>query len=524
MRVWAILLLLPYVGWAAPTAPLPAAPVAEASVERDSSTWRYTGVYLARATRTNVVGTSRLTEGQVVGRLFGPNGTTTDEDAHSYVEQRYLGFIEHAPAYLDGRARLKAAFEIDFSFGDASNTSGPNRGGGINGDTVNLQTKRLLADVALGGGVRLVVGLQPLADSAHDPTRVHPNVLLHGGTHLSFWGTDAAGANLFGRWGQVAARIGWFNLYANAGGPDDDVQLFMADAEAEVMRAVRVGLHGWWLRDRSRGAGTALGTGPGSGLAGYNGASPLPLGPDVAESDSFWFGVDASYERWLAAGPVSVSGFAIANYATFDVERGLPDERRPPEAAPYDSTDADLFGVMADLELGWRWGATDGDVVSLEGLYASGDDRPDDRTLSNVLTGNDWGIPGALHATHRSLLLFPDARSVNRHVALVYDPGNLGYGLVAGFANAAMDLVPHRLNLKLGAALAGAAAKPAQGERMIGLEGNVELSWRPMPLLWFGAHGAVVRWGRFLEDRVEGDALPAARPWTAYLSLTWVQI
>jgi hypothetical protein len=56
------------------------------------------------------------------------------------------------------------------------------------------------------------------------------------------------------------------------------------------------------------------------------------------------------------------------------------------------------------------------------------------------------------------------------------------------------------------------------------MEGNLELSWRPMPLLWFGAHGAVVRWGRFLEERVEGEALPAARPWTAYLSLTWLQI
>ncbi len=500
-------------------ASLPAAPVAEAAVEPPLETWRYTGLYLARGTRTNVVGTSRLTEGQLVGRLFGPNGSTTDDGGHTYAEQRYLGFLEHAPAYLDGRAVLRLGAEVDFTFGDASNTSGANRGGAINGDTVNLQTKRLAVDVALGGGVRLVVGLQPLADSAHDPARAHPNTLLHGGTHLAFWGTDAAGANLFGRWGGVAARLGWFDLYANGSG-DDDAQLFMADAEAEVLRATRVGLHAWWLRDRSRGAGT----GPGSALATHNGASPLPLGPDVSEGDALWFAVDASYERWLAGGPVSVSGFAIANYARFEVERGVPDAQRSAEAGIYDAADADLVGLMADLEVGWRWGRTDGDVVTLEGLYASGDDRPDDRVLSNVLTGSSWGAPGALHATHRSLLLFPDARSVNRHVALVYDPANLGYGVAAGFANAAMDVIPHRLNVKLGAALAGAAAKPEGGERMIGLEGNLELVWRPMPLLWLGAHGAVVRWGRFLEGRVDERASPAARPWTTYLSLTWLQI
>lgn len=513
--LWVLALL------ASPSAPLPVAPVVEAHGEAPPA-WRYTGLYLARGTRTNVVGSSRLTEGQVVGRLYGPNGATTDDDGHGYVEQRYLGFIEHAPTYLDGRAVLKAGLEVDFSFGDAANTSGPNRGGGINGDTVNLQTKRLLADVALGAGVRLVVGLQPLADSAHDPTRAHPDTLMHGGTHLAFWGTDAAGANLFGRWPGLVARLGWYDLYANASGLDDDVQLFMADAELEVAPALRFGAHAWFLRDRGRGAGTALGTGPGSQLAAYNGASPLPLGPDQADGDTLWFGVDGSYRRWLAGGPLSVSGFLVLNHATFEVQRGVEDELRPPEAPPFDGGDADLLGLMGDLVVGWRWGQTRGDAVTVEALYATGDDGPDDRTLSNVLTGNNWGLPGALHATHRSLLLFPDARAVNRHAAVVYDPGNLGYGVAAGFVSGAVDVVPDRLNIKLGTALAVAAAKPVGGERTIGQEYNAEVSWRPHAFLWLGAHAAVVRWGRFLEERVQ--APPESAPWTAYLSLTWLQL
>ncbi len=514
MLALAVLLATPYT-------PLPAPPDYDLGETPELS---YVGVFLARGTRTNVVNASRLSEGQVIGRLFGPNGTTTDEEGHTYFEQRYLGFLNYAPSMLDGRAVLKAGMEIDFTYGDAANTSGPNRGGGINGDTVNLQTKRLLADVALGGGLRLSVGLQPLADSAHDPTRAHPNTLLHGGTHLMFWGTDAAGVNLFGRWGNVVARLGYYDLYANSGGRDDDAQLFLHDGELPMGDALRIGWHAWYLRDRTGGQGTGLGTGPGSALAAYNGASPLDLGPDTAEGDAWWFGLDASYNRWLAGGPFSASAFAVLNQASFAVSRGVSDEQRPPEAPPYDDTDADLLGLLADVELGWRWGRTDGDVVTLEGLYATGDEVPDDRTLSNVLTGNNWGLPGALHATHRSLLLFPDARSVNRQVGLVYDPANLGYGVTAAFLNGSVDVVDQVLNLKLGTALAGAAAKPVDGDRFIGWETNLELIYRPMAFLWLGAHGAIVRWGEFLEGRVSETPLPAERPWTAYLSLTWVQL
>jgi hypothetical protein len=54
------------------------------------------------------------------------------------------------------------------------------------------------------------------------------------------------------------------------------------------------------------------------------------------------------------------------------------------------------------------------------------------------------------------------------------------------------------------------------------LEGNVELLYRPMPFLWFGLHGGMVRLGRFLEGKVSTDPLPDGSPWTTYASLTWV--
>ncbi|MCB9523061.1 MAG: hypothetical protein H6702_06735 [Myxococcales bacterium] len=512
-----------------PKADLPPPPMTPATWQigdDEPSALTYVGVFFSRATRTNVKSTSDLVDGLLTGRLYGPNGTTTDDDGLSYVEQRYLGFFTYKPTLLDGRAKLKAAFEIDFTFGDASNTSRGNAGAAINGDTVNLQTKRLAADIELIKGLNLVVGLQPLADSAHDPTTVFPDTLMHGGTHLTFWGTDAAGVSLFGKLHRrLVGRVSWFDLYLNQSDKDDDVQLLMADAEVGVSDATQVGLHLWYLRDRSRGVGSALGAGPGSPLGDYNGAAPLRLSPDLAQGDLFYVGLDASYNRWLAGGPLTVSGFAVANFGSFEVVPGpcrAEGARVPCPTPAFDDTPADLLGFLVDLEAAWRWGRTNGDLLSLELLYATGDDSPQDRTLSSVVTGNNYGIPGALHGTHRSLLLFPDIRSVNRQVAVVYDPANLGHGVMAAFLNGSVDLVADQLNLKLGLATAQAAAVEAGTDRFIGVEGNAELLYRPMPFLWFGAHAAVVRLGKFLEGRVTEDPLPESRPWTTYLSLTWV--
>ena len=225
--------------------------------------------------------------------------------------------------------------------------------------------------------------------------------------------------------------------------------------------------------------------------------------------------------RWLSGAPLSVSALALINAGRFEVFEA---KNRSAEAAPFDDTPAELFAFLVNAEVAWRWGRTNGDVLSLEGLYASGDDAPDDRTVSSVVTGNDYAVPGALHATHRSLLLFPDAGVVNRQVAVVYDPANLGYGVAAAFLNGSADLMRDVLNLKLGVAMAAAAAQPADSDRFIGVEGNLELRYRPMPFLWFGAHGAVVRLGRFVEGRHLDDPLPTSRPWVGYLSMTWVQL
>lgn len=498
------------------------------ALDGDPGPLDFVGFFFTRATVNNIYNGSQALQGATVGRLFGDNLTTTGPTA-AYIEQRAIGFFDYRPEVASGRAALRTGFEVDFTFGDAANAADPNIGGGFNGDTVNIQTKRLAAEVELGAGLLLSVGLQPIADTARNPMRAAPDDLVHGGTKLAFWGTDAAGVNLFGSWGRRHhARVGVYTLFERESGVYDiddeqavgagDILLLMADAELGVAPRLKVGGHLWYLRDAA-GVLRSAGLGPGSVPARLNGATPLSLGGPW-KGDVVWLGADVTWNRWLAGGPFSAHGFFVANIGTFQPEA-------PTEDGPtFDDTPAELLGFMFDGEIGWRWGRTDGDRLQLEVLYATGDDTPGDRTLSNVVTGNNFGLPGALHASHGAMLLFPDYRVVNRQVAVVYDPGNEGFGVMAGFASFAVDLLPNALNLRLGTALAGAAAAaPENDGRFIGVEGNAELMYRPMPFLWFGAHGAVVRLGKFLEQRIYrgGDfPQPDGRPWTAFATMTWV--
>jgi hypothetical protein len=89
-------------------------------------------------------------------------------------------------------------------------------------------------------------------------------------------------------------------------------------------------------------------------------------------------------------------------------------------------------------------------------------------------------------------------------------------------------LWPEVVNAKLGFAYASSAAQPIDSEeRFIGAELNAELLYRPAPFLWLGAHVGAARLGRFLESasRVPTSPIPASnRPWSAALSVTWVQL
>lgn len=490
---------------------------------------KYLGLFSSKATLSNVTATG-LFDDQLVGRLYGDNGSTTQTEAVPIFESRALAFFDYQPQSVNGRARFKVGFEVDFTFGDSANTPGSNSGGAINGDQVNLQTKRLLMELDLMSQLTLVVGLQPLADSAYNPTSADPYDLLLGGGRLMFWGTDAAGLSLFGRFGEHVARASFFTLNVNKASESDDISLAMLDMQFQLPMLASVGLHTWYLQDASMDQAGGLE----SNLPHYTGATTLNLTPDTALAKIMWIGTDLSHNRGRRGGPLSVDLALFMNLGNFSPRPGTCREtNRCPqqtgrELAPFDPQEASLLAFFGDLQLGYRYGNGDGDAFTLGYIYATGDNQPDDRILSSVVTGNAFGTPGALFAHHRALLLFPDPRSINRHVGVVYDPGNLGYGLSALSLAGSMDVLPETLNAKIGFISAHSAALPSDTlDRFIGAELNAELIYRPAPFLWLGFHTGMARLGRFLESsaRVPTSPIPSDhRPWSTSLSITWIQL
>lgn len=462
---------------------------------------RFLGVFTTRGILTDVVTTNPLVNGQVVGRLGGTNSTTTENIGAAFTEERLAAFLTWTPDILDGRAALDAAFEIDFAWGDQSYASGGNTGGAFGADQVNLQTRRLDARVVVIPGHTIVAGLQFVGDSVNDPGTAKLDDLTRSGGRLMFFGSEAAGVAAYGRLdtrgGEVLRyRAGVFTLYEQAFADGDDVTLFVADVQLKPSYATRVGLHGWFLRDRAGGAAGIAGSGPSSALSELQGGPRLDfrstddeLAPEV-DTDLGWIGLDAGYNPGLDLGPVGVHAVVVGNVGRIYVA-GHPD--------------IDVSGGLADVEGRWRYTRGSGSVARVE-LLASTGDTDGDEVYAGVLTANSWGIVGAVYATHGCYLLFPDTGAVNRAISVVPDVSGAGSGLVAATGSLGYDLVADRATLTVG----GGYAQTAAGE-VLGAEANARLSGRPFPLGTLSLVGA----GVFATPQ-------PVTPWTVLLTFDWL--
>ncbi len=459
----------------------------------------FLGLVQTKASATNVVTTNPFFDGQVVGVLDGTAGATTStEDTTWVTEQRVVGFLGYAPPVLGGKAGLTAAFEVDFAWGDAAYGIGGNTGGGFGADQVNLQTRRLHADFhssALRHEQHTVVGLQFVGDGAADPMADSPADLLRSGGRLMVFGSEAAGVSVYGRvndgFGErLGYRLGAYTLVENASAQPDDVALFMADVQGRPAYRTSLGLHAWVLRDRSAGQGGALGVGPGSALSELQGASSLDVAN--ADADLAWLGADAGFNHDLAGGPVGVTGLAIANLGT---------------VRPEDGEAVGIQGALLDAEARWRWTAGEGSVLRAEVLYVTGD-SVSTPTYTGFVTGNAYGIAGAVHNTHGTVLLHPDVLSINRQVSHVGDVAAGGRGMVSASADLGYDPIPDRLTVSVGgahAAFGGDSSAQELHARVVG---------QPLLFLRTGLTGAYLARPSTAAD--PNDA------WAVYAHLDWL--
>ncbi|MBK6904398.1 MAG: hypothetical protein IPH04_16750 [Saprospirales bacterium] len=485
--------------------------------ERPEKEFQFLAYYYNHGMFTNMYPENDFLKGQIIGRLYGQNTTTTSDSLRPFFfEQRLLPFLIYQPKLFDGRAILRASFEIDWTWGDVSYGVGGNFGSAVSSDQVNIQTQNVELELIPAKGWAVNLGLQRMYDTPFNPYRSFFDQLTTTGYRLMYWGTDGVGINLrhdgdFGRW-----KLGYYQLYENNVEENDDVTLMEATYIQHLGMALDWGGSAYYVRDRANGEGgpSVLGQGLNSILTGYNGTYRFPFGADPYKADVAWLGTFFGYNSQYMMSPWFANGFVNVNVGSARSYTGNLVKR-----------DISILGLGANLRAGYRYGQTPNDALIVDLLYTSGDrNGASDDKYAGVLTGNMWGTPAALYISHGGYLLFPHANVVNRYISAVTDISNLGYGILGGTLNLSRDFVPNKLQGKLGTAMAWSNVKPTGGGDFMGVEANGKVAYQFGPFMSVELHGAYLWLGDFFDSpSVNGgfEQRPVD-PFTAFLAFKWL--
>ncbi len=458
-------------------------------------------------------------KGQIVGRLFGSNTTTTSNEFTAlYAEQRAIPFFVYSPSIFDGKATLRASFEIDWTWGDVAYGTGGNFGSAIAADQVNLQTQNLEVEFIPAKNWTINVGLQRMFDSPHDLYRTYFDKFTTTGYRLAYFGTDGVGISVRRQTDYHKSKAGFYKLYENNVELNDDVTFFELNHQYNIAPKWNVGASLYYVQDRSNGKGgvSILGQGFASPLTTYNGAFRFPIGAEQHKGDVFWLGTyfsrneEMMLDRWFASGFLNYNFGSIRQLRTGDTKY---------------TRSVSIGGLAANLRAGYRYGQTTGDVVTADFLFTSGDENGiSDQKYSGVITSNTWGSPGGIFIGHGGYLLFPHGNVVNRFVAAVTDISNLGYGIAGGTINFAKDLIPNKLHSKIGGAGGFSTIAPSGGGNFMGWEINGKLGYDFGAFLTVEAHAAYMGLGDFYDSRVTNGGVQErpVNPWLGFICLKWL--
>jgi hypothetical protein len=485
--------------------------------------------FFTRATVTNQLADPSGLKGVSLGPFGSTVGSavrTGDSSRTFYVEQRWIPVIGYTPNFADGLATFRAQLEIDFTWGLAANQVQPNQGGGFNADQINVQTKNVNVSIYPTRDpdqLTITLGTQSFYDSVYEPATTSLFDIVKTGYKLAFLGTDATGVSVYSKLGGLS-KLSFIPI--GSAQPDkaskNDARfayayLFTADYGYQIQPGTVVGASFWHLKDDTKGAAYAfeglVKSGPSSaGLGSFTGTSRFNMDDPVGSVESV--GANFHHNLNYATSDFSASGFVMYNFGKFTNTKEK--SKLLPEVS--------VSGLAANLELAYRWGRTNNDVLTLEGMFTTGDSDPNDGEYKSAFTMNHYGLPGAVWFNHKTLLLFPFTSTVNNYTGAVTDISNQGFGLTSAIVSAAADLVPNKLNLKLGAATAQSSVTPPpltkggpERGRFIGIEGNIELKYHLRYLMTVGLHFAYMKKGSFYY----GNPELADDPWAAFTTFTW---
>ena len=519
--------------WAQASPPLPGAYAGWYDTkdrEEDAEPREFTLInyFFTRASYTNLIGDPAGLKGVALGPIgVGAGsavGVSPDRSAF-FVEQRWIPVLEYSPHFMDGLASFRAQLEVDYLWGRSANALQQNEGGGFNADQVNIQTKNV--NVALyptrkPSQLALIVGTQPVYDAYFDPTRTPLNDIIRTGYKLTFLGSDATGLSVFSGY-KGHARLSLLPLGSaqsdKAALADPRLKyawLGMADYAWSVAPGTNVGVSAWYLRDDTKGDAYAfeglVKSGPSStGLPYFVGTARFNIDRPVGWVG--WLGANFHHNIDFRTGRLGASGFVMYNGGRFTSTKS--DTQLNPAV--------DISGLSANLELLYHYGRTSNDVLTLEGMFSTGDKDLNDGRYTSAFTLNQYGLPGAVWFNHKMLLLFPFTSTANNYTGAATDISNQGYGLQALLATGAYDIVPNKLHLRVGAGWAQSSVTPpelsagvARG-RVLGTEVNAELRYTVRYLMTVGLHAGYLFRGSFYN----GNTFVTANPWAGFTTFTW---
>lgn len=479
--------------------------------------FQFIALFYNQAVTSNFYPTNDFLKGQLVGRLFGQNTTVTSDTLTTfYIEQRFLPFFIYTPKLMDGKVILRTSFEIDYTWGDVAYGVGGNFGGGLSADQVNLQTQNVQLEILPAPGWFINFGLQRMFDTPYNPYRTLFDYMTNTGYRLMYFGTDAVGITIrkdndFSRW-----KVGYHQFYENNIQQNDDVFMTELMYERDVTKLTKWGASVNYVRDRGNGEGgpSILGQGLKSQLTEYNGVYKFPFGAKKYRADIAWLGTFWNRNADYSTGRLMATGFVNANIGSADTLTGNT----------WDKS-VDIMGVAANAKVGYKHGQTVNDIIWTDVIFASGDaNGATDGQYNGVMTGNYWGSPAGIFISSGSYLIFPHGNVVNRFTSLVNDISNMGYGLVGATANAQKDFIPHKLNVKAGAAFAMSNYAPVGGGNIIGTEVNARISYTHKVFMNIELHGAYAVLGSFYDSNLVNSGLTTRpiNPWTVFISYKWL--
>ena len=468
--------------------------------------FQFFAYFFTQGVFNNIYAKNDLLKGQTVGRLFGQNTTNTGQQS-LYFEQRLIPFIIYQPKLLDGKAILRMAFEIDWTWGDASYGAGGNFGSGFNADQVNIQTQNIEVELIPFNGFSINLGLQRLFDTPYNPYRTFFSKMTQTGYRLAYWGSDAVGISTRYDMDFQRFKAGYYQLWENNINQNDDVVLWEFMYEANITPNWTQGVSAWYVFDRANGEGgvSILGQGLNSNLTEYNGLFRFLFGAKPYIADLFWLGTFGNYNPEYTLGRLSLNMFFVANLGTVQTK----------QVSSYQKA-VDVFGFSGNFRAGYRYGQTSNDVISVDVIYASGDeDGLDDEVYNGVITSNYYGSPGNIFIGTGSYLLYSHGNVVNRFYSAIPDLSNIGYGQLGGVLNLSKSFIPHKFWGKVGAAYARSIFAPKGGGNSVGAEINGMISYAPAIFMNIELHGAYLWLGDFYDSGLV-NSNSSKRPENAY--------